>query len=302
MTDAATGGGGDAGAGAGGAGGGDKGKSGGAQGGGAGGGAGGAGGGDKPFYSDWGLDDTHRDFVVGKGFKSPADLAKSAALADKLVRDRNVVPAPDMAKIGEWEGWEKLGWSKDLGHYKLPDAKVPDGLQYDKAMEGRLVEAMHAAKLPPHQAAAVRDGLIGILKAETDARDARGRAESEGLQTALKQEWGAEFQAKSDVAARAARALGLDLSTSAQLEKFTGAPGMLKLFAKIGETMGEDVLRGGSARAESAMSSDAASAEQRRLAADPDFMRSLNDSRHPTHKDNAARWLKLQEAKAGGRR
>jgi hypothetical protein len=144
--------------------------------------------------------------------------------------------------------------------------------------------------------------MIGMLKSEVDARDARGRAELEGLQGLLKAEWGADYQAKSDLAGRAARALGVDLATTQQLEKFMGAPALMEHFATIGEKLGEDVLRGGSARAEQGMSPDAAGAEQRRLSADREFMKSLSDTRHPLHKDNQARWMKLIEAKTGGRR
>ena len=286
--------------GAGGAGAGGAGAPSGAAAGATGGGAGGAA--EKPFYDGWGLEQSQTDFIVGKGFKSAADLAKSALLSDKLVRERKVVPAPDMQKIQDWEGWEALGWSKELGQYKLPDAKVPQGLEYNKDMEGALVKAMHEARLPPHQAASVRDALIGMLKAETDARDARGKAELEGLQGSLKQKWGGEYDAKTDLAGRAARALGVDLATTQALEKFMGAPALLEHFANIGEKLGEDVLRGGSARAEQGMSPDAAGAEQRRLSADREFMKSLSDTRHPLHKDNQARWLKVIEAKAGARR
>jgi len=272
----------------------------GAQGGGAAGGA--AGGGDKPFYSDWGLDAAHSDYVIGKGFKTPADLAKSAMLADRLVRERNVVAAPDMAKLDEWEGWGKLGWNADFGQYKIPDAKVPEGLEYNKPMENALLQAMHKAHLPPHQATAVRDALLGMLKSENDVRTQRGAADLEGLRGALKTKWGAEYEAKTDLAGRAARALGVDLNVTGELEKFMGAPRLLEHFAMLGEKLGEDTLRGGSARAPAPMSADAAAAEQRKLQADGEFMRSLNDTRHPLHKDNAKRWLELTEAKVRGRR
>jgi hypothetical protein len=240
--------------------------------------------------------------VIGKGFKSPADLAKSAMQADRLVRERNVVAAPDPAKLDAWEGWEKLGWSPDLGQYKIPEAKVPEGLAYNKQMEGTLVQAMHNARVPPHQAAAVRDALLGMFKSEVDAQTARGAAELEGLQGALKSKWGADYEAKSDLAGRAARALGLGAEASGELEKVIGAPRLLEMFATLGERLGEDVLRGGSARAPAPMSPEAAAAEQRKLSADNDFMKSLQDTRHPLHKDNARRWQDLIEAKVRGRK
>lgn len=264
--------------------------------------AGGAGGGDKPFYADYGLDAAHTDFVIGKGFKTPGDLVKSAMLSDRLVRERNVVAAPDMAKLDAWEGWEKLGWHPEFGQYKVAEAKIPQGLEYNKTMEGTLLKAMHEARVPPHQAGAVRDALIGMLKSEVDARTASGAAELEGLRNGLKAKWGADYDARTDLAGRAARALNVDLATSAELEKFMGAPRLLEHFAAIGEKLGEDVLRGGSARAAPSMTPDAAAAEQRKLTADSEFMKSLADPRHPLHKDNSQRWQRLIQAKVEGRR
>lgn len=270
--------------------------------GGAAGGAGGAGAAEKPFHESWGLDDAHRDFIVGKGFKTPADLAKSAALSDKLVRDRNVIGAPDPAKISEWEGWEKLGWTKELKDYKIaaPDG-LPKGLQYDQAMEAEFIKFAHDAKIPAAQTKAMRDGMLTLMAKQLEARDAEGARKSGELKTALESEWGQDFKAKSDLAGRAARALGLDLETAGELEKFTGAPRMLKLFAKIGESLSEDTLKGGGAGRASAMTPEGAAAEQRRLSADPDFMKSLSNPRHPQHADNKARWLQLITAKVEGR-
>lgn len=258
---------------------------------------------EKPFYDGWKLDAAAQDFVTGKGFKSPEDLVKSALTADKMARDRNVIAAPDLKDLTNWEGWDKLGWTREIADYKVPEAKPPGGLAYDKGIESEFVKLAHEARVPVSQATALRDGLLGLMAKQVEAQTAAGaRAQSE-LQAALKAEWGRDFDAKRDLAARAAKALGVDLVTSAQLESFTGAPGLLKLFAKVGESLSEDTLRGGDAgRNAMGMSPEAASAEQRRLESDPDFMRSLTDPRHPQHQDNAARRQRLIEIKVGAQR
>ena len=286
--------------GAGGAGAGGGGSAGGGTGGASGAGAGGSGGGEKPFYESWGLDNTLTDFVTGKGFKTPAELAKSAALADKLVRERNVVNAPDPKNLSEWDGWEKVGWTKEIKDYKVADAKVPDGLkEYNKGMEAKFLEAAHANKIPAFQAGAMRDAMLNMMAAEVKAREAEGATRQAELTKALQTEWGADFKVKSDLATRAAKALGLDLDTAGKLEQFTGAPGLLKLFAKFGESMSEDQLKGGSARNSGGVTPEGAASELRRLEADPEFIKSLQDVRHPLHKDNSARRLQLIAAKVG---
>lgn len=262
-------------------------------------------GGDQPFYSGWdGLDDAGRDFLTGKGFKTPADLLKSAMLSDKLVRDRNVIAAPDPKALDQWDGWSKLGWTSDAAQYKLGEAKVPDGLERNEAVEAEFAKIAHGAKLPPHQAAAMRDGLLAMMKAQQDARDSAGAAEAQRLNLGLRNEWGRDYDAKVDEARRAALALGVDLETAGALEKFTGAAGLVKMFQRIGESLGEDVLRGGASRSAGgqAMTSEQAASEQRRLAADKDFMASMANPRHPQHQDNQARWQRLIETKVGGQR
>lgn len=285
-----------AGAGAGGAGGAGAGGAGGA---GAGAGGAGAGGGDQPFYHAFGLDDDSRAFIAGKDFKTPADLVKSAMSADKLARERNVIPAPDLAKLGEWDGFEKLGWTKDLAAYKIESPKVPEGVPYDKGMEAAFIKAMHEQRVPPTQAKGMLDFMVGLLAKETEAKTAQGARQLADLQTALRTEWGGNYDANNDMAQRAARALGLGLEDASQLEKITGAPGLMKLFQKVGALMGEDVLKGGSARGGGAMTPDQAQAEQNRLEADPEFINSLRDPRHPQHKDNKARREQLIAAKIG---
>lgn len=280
--------------------GGGAGGAGGAGAGGAAGGTGGAGGGgDQPFYHAFGLDDDSRAFIAGKDFKTPADLVKSAMSADKLARERNVIPAPDLAKLNEWDGFEKLGWTKDPAAYKIESPKVPDGVPYDKGMEAAFIKAMHEQRVPPTQAKGMLDFMVGLLAKETEAKTAKGARELADLQTALRTEWGANYDANNDMAQRAARFLGIGLEDASQLEKITGSPGLLKMFQKMGALMGEDVLKGGSARSGGGMTPDQAQAEQNRLEADPEFLNSLRDPRHPQHKDNKARREQLIALKIG---
>ena len=268
----------------------------GGQGGQAGGGA--SGGAPKPFHADWGLDTSAAEFIAGKGFASPAELVKSALNADKLVRDRNVIPAPDAAKLADWEGWEKMGWTRDPAGYKLADAQVPEGLTYSKDMDGAFAKLAHEARLPPALASQVRDGLLTMLKSEQDALANRGAAETRQLQQQLRQEWGSQYDANMELARRAAQASGINVQDAATLSKLTDAPGVLKLFQRLGESMSEDALKGGGGGRNFNMTPEQAAAEQRKLSADRDFMSKLSDKRHPEHPDVAARWQNLIEIKA----
>lgn len=263
----------------------------------AGGGAGGGGGGDD-WYAPLGLDDGARQFIAGKGFTSAAEWAKSHMEADRLVRERNVLPAPDAdpAKRGEWPGWEALGWSKDRAKYTVEPVKVPEGKHYSGEMEKAFLDAAHEARVPASAAKAILDKVANFGFAAQDAQVASGAKALADVKDALKKEWGNDYGVNEERARAAAKHLGLGAEDASQLEKIVGAPGLLKLFAKIGAMLGEDTLKGGAAGGGSGgggLTPDGAAAEMNRLAADKEWTRSMRDITHPQHKQNKDRWNDL---------
>ncbi len=278
------GGGGDGGAGAAAAGGGEGGQGGGGQ------------GGDnnaapKGWYEPFNLDEPSRQFIADRKFDRddglPA-LVKSAIESDRLARSRNVFEKPDPARLNDWAGWEQLGWKAKPEEYALKKPQTPESFQYMQGFEDTLKKLAHDNKVPLHAAQAMLDGLTAWGVSEIDATDARGAKAAQTLDTALRKDWGGDYDRNVELAKRAMRHFGVGLDDSAQLEAIVGAPGLTKLFHAIGDAMGEDKLVSSSGGGGMGESLDSLKSELRRLQSDKDFMSALRDERHPRHGDVAA--------------
>ena len=256
-------------------------------------GAGGAG--SEPWYSSLGLDDETRQFVAGKGFQSAADAFKAHLSADKLVRDRNVLPAPDVNAINDWKGWEALGWTPDAAKYQVDLPEAAKGL--DKSYEAfhqQLVQKLHANRVPLGAAKALAGEIAGYnarALADLDAQIAREKSE---LEAGLKAEWGARFDANRELAGRAMKTLGIGEADAGELDALMGSARMVKLFHKLGAAMGEDRLvtdKGGFGQS----TVDQAKAQKAALEADPAKLMALRDPAHPQHKAVTEERERLQQ-------
>lgn len=254
---------------------------------------------------DLDLDPEDRTFLAAR---NPGDLKtamRSFRETERLARDRNVLPKPDPTKMGEWPGWTDLGWKSDATDYAkgIKRPQVPHDFQYDANFEATFVQKMHEAKVPQGMAQVALDTVIGYAKDAIAAVDASGARQNADLDKALKAEWGGDYEAKKELSQRAARHLGIGLDDGAELEKIIGSPRMMKIFATIGEQLGEDTLvtpnDGGSS---GQMSLSQVQAELDRQASDPDWMKAFEDPRHPRHKEVRGQRDALisKKAKLGG--
>lgn len=257
----------------------------------------------EPWYAakDYGFDQDTQTFFAGKNYPDVKTALASLPHADKTARDRNVLPMPDAdpAKRGEWEGWEKLGWVKDLTKYtpKKPEVKSKDVI-FPEAVFESFRKAAHDARVP----AAVTEALFGNLwttmQGMIDAADARGAKSTEEMNTALDGKWGSDTAAKRDRASRAMKWAG---ATPEQIKAMGGDAGVVEMFEKIGAQLGEDTLKGGGGGG-GALNPLQARAERLRLQADPAWMKIFNDNRHDQHKDYVARRQQLLDIEAQAER
>lgn len=141
------------------------------------------------------------------------------------------------------EGWanvaKALGVPDSPAAYQLP---VPQGA--DDGFSKTAAEWFHKAGVPPRSANLIANEWNAWVQQQVEAGEASDRAESERQMTALKGEWGAQFDAKRDLAQRAYRNLAesLGLTSTASLERaesVLGAANLVKLFAGIGDLIGE---------------------------------------------------------------
>ncbi len=260
---------------------------------------------DAPWFSraDYGLDADMQSYFATKTYSSPAEALKAFRTFETLARDRNAMVAPDPARLGEWDGWQKLGWEPDAGKYG-ESVPVFDKFKGDPDYEpfhADMVKAAHELKMPLPQAKALTETIGRLFQARNEALDAATARESEALDRQLRTQWGKDYDANVELGRRAATAFGLDGPDMGELEAIMGTPKFVQAFYKLGKAMGEDTLvtvstpAGGNVR-----SPEAARAERQRLKADKDFLASLDDARHPTHRANKDRWSRLLEIEAGG--
>ncbi|MCD0419485.1 hypothetical protein LOC51_19900 [Rubrivivax sp. JA1024] len=249
-----------------------------------------------------GLDADTTKFLDGKNYPDIKTALSSLRSADQMARDRNVIKKPDPANMQQWEGFAELGWSPDIGNYKLTPPAAGEGEVHDEKAWEAFLPAAHEARLLPWQAEAVYTAMHKHDNAIISDFKAAAQQANADLDRALRSKFGNQYDAKVDLAKRAFSAFAPSEAVAGEMDKMLGSAGMVDLFIKIGEAMGEDRLVTGKGGDNGSQSPAQARAERLRLEADKDFLKILNDPRHPQSKDYAARRQRLIEIEAGGGR
>lgn len=233
-----------------------------------GGGSGGSGGegGTPPakWYEAEAFDEDARRFVALKGLvDKPLEEALPTLLKGWRGAEKQLGKSPDTIldrpgkdeKLADWmrKNGELFGVPKDAEGYKLEPGDLPKGVTWDKDFEAKARAVAHEHALPE---AAL--GAMAKLYTEQQAAQAQRwadeqRTSTEAMRAELAKDWGPQLPAKTELAKRALAHLGqkagLDgdalLDATAALEEKTGSANLLRLFAALGEQLGEDTLIGG---------------------------------------------------------
>ena len=290
-------------AGEGGGDGGDGGGDGGAGGGGDGGAGGGAGGGgDGGTAVDWiqGLPGDLRQAVETKGYKTPADVARAYFdLEPKIAAKGVILPKADAPK----EAWAEF--NKAIG---VPDAadgyeiKMPEGRQaseQDKAFHTAARGWFHEAGLRPDQAALLNERWNAFAKEVLDKSTADTKQATDKALSDLRQEWGGAYDEKVAAGQLAARQFGTP-EVIDKLETIVGTAPLIKMFAAIGEALGDDSAQPIGQGGEAITTPAAAKAEIERLKNDEDFKKVFTNPRHREYPDAVARMQRLRAVAAQG--
>lgn len=244
---------------------------------------------------DWrhGLDDDVARLIDTKGWKTPGDVVQSYANLERLLgAERLAVPAPDDLE-GLREAMRRLGAPEDAAGYDLaPPEDAPDGWYRPEAAE-RFRALAHEAGLTTAQARLLHDGWVATLKDGEAATEQAQAAAERALDEELQRDWGSRYQARLDLARRAAARFGQAADLDA-LETRIGAPQLVRLFAAIGEQLGEDALVG-QGDGPLGGSAAAALAEIGQLKLDPSFMAALAGDSNPGHGEAKAKWRRLHD-------
>ena len=110
----------------------------------------------------------------------------------------------------------------------------------------------------------------------------------------LQKEWGKNYDGKMDYAKRAfAQFATPELSQLMDESGMGNHPEMLRVFAKVGELMGEDSLVVGTGLGSSQLSPEQAQQEIQALYSDKEFSKSYRDNKDPGHKTAMSKMEKL---------
>jgi hypothetical protein len=220
-----------------------------------------------------------KSMVETKGYKTPADLAQAYAHAEKAIgADKVVVP-----KDGVWDqqARAKLGIPERADGYRLNRPSLPPGVDYDENFERSMLPVAHKLGLTPAQVQGLVDAVTSHRLGEFQslAQSSSGReAETAAM---LKAEYGSNYDAKIQQAARAVRQFGGDEVIQLLNESGYGNhPALIRMMAKIGGMMTEDSLKVGRG-AGAGLTPDEAQVEYKKLMGSEAYRR----GDHPEHVD-----------------
>lgn len=205
----------------------------------------------KPWYDGHNLAPEDVGYIQNKKWNSPADVLTSYKNLEKF----HGVPADQLLKLPKDEkdqaAWDAL--YTRLGRPEKPEGyefKAPEGVKLDDARMSWVNGVAHKIGLSKAQhAALVNETLTYEGRLISEAQKAVETQQAAELE-AVKKEWGAGFEERSELGRRAARAFLPGTAEEKQafmnaMEMSIGTGAMLKLFANIGEKLGEDKIHAG---------------------------------------------------------
>lgn len=266
--------------------------------------AAGAGGGAvaKWWETDKSLTAEERDWLTAKGLATddPNEaLAKALkgyrSAEQKLGRPADSVmdrPAKDQ-KLADWmkANAQLFGIPEKAEAYELEVKDLPEGVQWDKGLEDKFRTFAHENGVPAELAKGMVQLFAGHMGETVKGLETELQTTRQQLELELKKDWGDQYAAKVTLAKQAVDALaekaGFDqkalTNLNMALSEKVGDPAVMRLFAAIGEMMGEDSLAGmGKGNTTLATTPAEARAEIAKLrAADGEYTKALQASNRP---------------------
>lgn len=218
-----------------------------------------------------------------------ASLAKEHINLQSLIGKKGVIPPGEKDPPEAWDRfYNQLGRPESPDKYDLNGFKPPEGLPWQPEVQSAMLKEMHAAGLSNKQAARVLAKYAEMQGAQWNDLNGKIGQSVEQNTVALKKDWGAAYDAKVDVANRAfAFAAGDQMEAFRQVKLADGTyagdnPLFVRMFAKIGEAMSEDTLKGSGGRRMS-MTPDEAKGEIARMEGDKEIAAKMADRNHPEY-------------------
>jgi hypothetical protein len=228
-------------------------------------------------------------------FKEVGDLAKSWVNAQSLIgAEKLVIPKDEKDEAGWNQVYAKLGRPEASTGYKLPTIEgVPEGFTIEEERVKSFLDNAHKIGLTQRQAEALYQSYVteqlGLFNQHLESGDqARAAAEK-----ALRVEWGKGYEANLSLAKKSLSwALGKEKAQEIA-DRYGNDTTLLRLLAKVGNELSEDVLGPGSPKPGD-LTPDSAQKEISAVLSDPKHPYHLNN--HPEHKaavDHVSRLFEL---------
>lgn len=225
-----------------------------------------------------------------KGWRAPEDALRSYAHLERAFgADKVALPGKDAAPA-EWDAlYARLGRPAAPEQYDLAEIARPEGMPWNEEGERAMLREMHAAGLSNRQARHLLSKYAEMQGGAWSAATSHGARRVEEARAALRRDWGAAFDAKSDMANRAFRlAFGDGLDEARQLRLADGSflgdhPSLVRAFARLGESLAEHPMTGAKGGRHLTATPEEARAEIARMHGEPATMRALTDRSHPEY-------------------
>lgn len=174
---------------------------------------------------------------------APAAEPTPSLLGGQPAPEAQAAPEPFLAALpeeGDAEGWAqvyaKLGRPESADGYELP---VPEG--QDGEFAKTTAAWMHEAGLNKQQAQALATQWNAFQAQQAEQMQAAVQKQLEADIAAVKQEWGADFDAKKAVMSQAVNTFAPpEFIEMLDKSGLINSPVIAKMFLKIGEAIGED--------------------------------------------------------------
>lgn len=177
-------------------------------------------------------------------YKNPLEVIKSDFNKERMLGKRGVFIPGEGSTPEEVAAFRKaIGVPESADGYNLKPEKIPDGLDWNDDLVKPYAEIAHKYNIP---AKAMQELVAQNLQTETLRKQQMETAIMQDLESGraeLKQTYGSEFDAKINLAKRAAASVGVDPTSRGFLD-----PAVVKGFVRLAEMIDEDRLPNGDSR------------------------------------------------------
>lgn len=230
---------------------------------------------------DWAKDwtDAERKFYTDKGKPDPNSLFKMHMNADRLISSTQRVTLPKEGDEAAIKAFNKaIGVPETVDGYKLDIPEEHGDPEFAKSFAA----AAHSAGLTPAQVTKLNGWWNEQAKTALEAAGKDHTAEFETAKAKgigeLRSAWGAEYQAKFNLADKTASALGFTADMLMKMEGILGTRAMLEKFAEVGGKMAErGFVPGDKTPSGSAMTREEAQDYIQTTRNDPNTFKSLSE-------------------------